>query len=146
MNVIIEVKSIKETQELGAAIGSRLKGGELIELVGDVGAGKTTFVKGLAVGLGVDDSVQSPSFTISQLYEARDGLKLAHYDFYRLSDPGIMADELMEATSNADTIVVIEWADTVSEVLPKEHWRIEFTTTSEEGRSIKLPDDLGADL
>lgn len=136
--MIIEVDGAKQTQEAGRKLGLSLRGGETIELVGDVGAGKTTFTKGLALGLGIDDPVQSPSFTISQVYEGRDGLRLAHYDFYRLSDPGIMADELAEAMEDDKTIVVIEWADTVSSILPDGHIRVQFETTSEEGRKITL--------
>ena len=111
--MIIEVGSENETRALGERLGALLRGGETIELVGDVGAGKTTFVKGLALGLGIDEDVQSPSFTISRLYDARDNLRLAHYDFYRLTNAGIMADELTETTQDSATVTVIEWADIV---------------------------------
>jgi tRNA threonylcarbamoyladenosine biosynthesis protein TsaE len=90
----IEVKSASEMKLFGEKIGSFLRGGETIELVGDVGAGKTTLTKGIALGMGVDEDVQSPSFTISRLYTTPGGISLAHYDFYRLSDAGIMGDEL----------------------------------------------------
>lgn len=136
--MIIEVNSADETREAGRKLGLSLRGGETIELVGDVGAGKTTFTKGLATGLGIDDPVQSPSFTISQVYEGRDGIRLAHYDFYRLNDPGIMADELAEAMQDDKTVVVIEWADTVMDILPEGYTRVQFETTSEEGRKITL--------
>src|SRR5665647_571424 len=96
----IEVTSEQEMRTLGEKLGLLLKGGEVIELVGDVGAGKTTFVKGLAHGLAIDEDVQSPSFTISRVYDARDDLQLAHYDFYRLNDAGIMANELTETTQD----------------------------------------------
>lgn len=136
--MIIEVSSAGETREAGKKLGLSLRGGETIELVGDVGAGKTTFTKGIAEGLGIDGPVQSPSFTISQVYDARDGLRLAHYDFYRLVDPGIMADELAEMTQDDKSITVIEWADSVSGVLPEGYMRIKFEATSEEGRRITL--------
>lgn len=104
---------------LGRTIGARLRGGECIELVGDVGAGKTTLTKGVALGLHITEDVQSPSFTISREYdEARDGLHLAHYDFYRLMDPGIMTHELAEALRDPLLISIIEWADSVEGVLP----------------------------
>ncbi len=96
--MIIQVASEQETKNLATKIGASLAGGEVFELVGDVGAGKTTFVKGLAKGLTVEDDVQSPSFTISRVYDARDGIQLAHYDFYRLYDAGIMANEIAEMT------------------------------------------------
>jgi len=134
----IEVGSEQETRVLGETLGLLLKGGEVIELVGDVGAGKTTFVKGLALGLGIDEDVQSPSFTISRVYDARDNLQLAHYDFYRLNDAGIMADELTETTQDPESITVIEWADIVEGVLPERRLRITFTAPTETSRRLKL--------
>lgn len=142
--MIIEVHSEDETKQLAEKIGASLKGGEVFELVGDVGAGKTTFVKGLAKGLKVDDDVQSPSFTISRVYEARDGLELAHYDFYRLTDPGIMANELNEMVHDSSVVTVIEWADIVEGVLPENHFTIRFESPSETTRTITLPDALKA--
>lgn len=127
-----------ETKALGQRLGSLLHGGEVIELVGDVGAGKTTFVKGLALGLAIDEDVQSPSFTISRVYDGRDGLQLAHYDFYRLHDAGIMADELQETVSDARIVTVVEWADIVEGVLPASRIRIVFTTPSENERQLTL--------
>jgi len=135
---LIEVKSESETRALGEKIGRLLKGAEVIELVGDVGAGKTTFVKGLALGLGIDEDVQSPSFTISRVYDARDGLLLAHYDFYRLNDAGIMADELTETTQDPATVTVIEWADIVEGVLPSRRLRIVFASPTETSRTLTL--------
>ena len=140
--MIIEVGSEHETKELGKKIAASLKGGEVFELIGDVGAGKTTFVKGLAAGLGVEDDVQSPSFTISRMYEARNGLQLAHYDFYRLSDPGIMANELQEMVGDPTTITVIEWADIVEGVLPKGHFSLRFSAPTETSRRIEASDTL----
>lgn len=144
--MIIEVNSEQETKALGASLAALFTGGEVLELVGDVGAGKTTFVKGLAMGLGVTDDVQSPSFTISRMYEARDGLELAHYDFYRLSDAGIMADELHEMVHDTTVVTVIEWADIVEGVLPEHHYTLRFNSPTETSRSIELPDELGNKL
>ena len=144
--MIIEVNGEQETKDLAASIGSLLKGGEVFELVGDVGAGKTTFVKGLAKGLAIDDDIQSPSFTISREYEARDGLRLVHYDFYRLSEPGIMANEVAEMIHDDKTVTVIEWADIIEGVLPANRYTIRFESPSENVRSITLPDTLGDTL
>ncbi|NCO10732.1 tRNA (adenosine(37)-N6)-threonylcarbamoyltransferase complex ATPase subunit type 1 TsaE [Candidatus Saccharibacteria bacterium] len=144
--MIIEATSEQATRSIGEAIGRTLRGGEVFELVGDVGAGKTTFAKGLAAGLGVSETVQSPSFTISQVYEARDHLRLAHYDFYRLQDPGIMADELNETVHDIKTVTVIEWADTVGDVLPDGYYRIVLEATSDNGRTIIIPDEIGEKL
>jgi tRNA threonylcarbamoyladenosine biosynthesis protein TsaE len=134
----IEVSSEQETRTLAEKIGRHLKGGEVLELVGDVGAGKTTFVKGLALGLAIDEDVQSPSFTISRVYDARDNLQLAHYDFYRLNDAGIMANELSETTQDPESVTVIEWADIVEGILPEHRLRISFTSPTETSRVLVL--------
>lgn len=144
--MIIEVNSEQQTKDLAAKIGITLKGGEVFELIGDVGAGKTTFVKGLAKGLAIDDDIQSPSYTISRLYDARNSLQLVHYDFYRLSDPGIMANEVTEMVHDENTITVIEWADIVEGILPENRYTIRFESPSETVRAINLPDTLGAKL
>lgn len=144
--MIIEVLNETATKELGEAIGKQLQGGEVFQLVGDVGAGKTTFVKGLAKGLAVDDEVQSPSFTISRVYEGRDDLQLVHYDFYRLTDAGIMANEVAEMVHDPKTVTVVEWADIVEGVLPEGHYTISITSPTETTRTIEVADSLGANL
>jgi tRNA threonylcarbamoyladenosine biosynthesis protein TsaE len=138
---VIEIENEQATRGLGETLGLLLRGGEVIELVGDVGAGKTTFVKGLALGLSIDEDVQSPSFTISRVYEARDDLELAHYDFYRLNDAGIMANELTETTQDPQMITVIEWADIVEGVLPENRIRITFTAPTETTRTLTIDGD-----
>ena len=136
--MIINVNSEDEMKTFGATLGARLSGGEVIELVGDVGAGKTTLTKGIAAGLAVDDDVQSPSFTISRVYQARDGLTLAHYDFYRLGDAGIMADDLGETAGNEMTVTVVEWGGVVEGVLPLDRLTVTIQATSESGRSLSV--------
>ncbi len=140
--MIIEVTTEAATRQLGEKIGSHLKGGEVFQLVGDVGVGKTTFVKGLAKGLGVDDEVQSPSFTISRTYDGRNDIQLVHYDFYRLTDAGIMANEVAEMVHDPLTVTIIEWADIVEGVLPKDHFTITLTSPTETTRIIELPETL----
>ena len=125
-------------QQFGEKLGRLVHGGEVIELVGDVGAGKTTFVKGMARGMGVTDDVQSPSFTINRVYDAADGRVLSHYDFYRLTDPGIMANELQETMYRTDTITVIEWADAVEQVLPLDRVTITITSPTETTREVTI--------
>ena len=132
------VKSELAMKSFGALVGKVLQGGEVIELIGDVGAGKTTFVKGLAKGLGIDENVQSPSFTISQVYENAAGVRLHHYDFYRLADAGIMKNELEEAMDDESIVTIIEWADTVSDVLPKDHLVIKITSPTEDSRQLVI--------
>lgn len=136
--VKIILKSEAETRNWGEQLGRVLSSGVVIELVGDVGAGKTTLTKGIAAGLDVDEDVQSPSFTISRVYDARDGLQLAHYDFYRLHDAGIMADELRDVVRDPTVVTVIEWADIVDGVLPLERIQIRAMATSETERELEI--------
>jgi len=138
VRVIIEIKGEGEMQAFGVKLGAFLRGGEIIELVGDVGAGKTALTKGIAVGLGIHEDVQSPSFTISRLYETPRHLYLAHYDFYRLHDPGIMADELREAVGDQQNITVVEWADIVKGVLPPDRLSIHIMPTAEHDRRLEI--------
>jgi tRNA threonylcarbamoyladenosine biosynthesis protein TsaE len=134
----VEIQNEAAMKAFGARLGALLKGGEIIELVGDVGAGKTTLTKGIAEGLRVDDDVQSPSFTISRVYDARDNLFLAHYDFYRLHDAGIMEAELHETLHDPRTITIVEWADIVKGVLPESRLSVSITPTSDEGREVTI--------
>lgn len=136
--MIIEVRSEDEMKLFGERLATSLRGGDVVELVGDVGAGKTTLVKGIAKGLGIEDNIQSPSFTISQVYETSGAQKFAHYDFYRLNDAGIMNDELSEAIADPQVITVIEWADVVSGVLPNSRVTITIDSPSEYARTLTI--------
>lgn len=120
---------------LAALVGSLLRGGETIELVSDLGGGKTTFVRGLAQGLGSTDKVASPSFTISREYHAGDKT-LYHFDFYRLQDPGIVANELAEVVGDPQAVVVVEWADIVENVLPADKLTVHVNSTGETEREL----------
>ena len=133
-----DIPSEDKMKEFGAKLGTSLCGGEIIELIGDVGAGKTTLAKGIAVGLGVSDNVSSPSFTISRVYNARDDLKLAHYDFYRLDDAGIMKDELAETMSDPKVVTIIEWAGAVAGILPTDRLSIKMTAINEDSRTLEI--------
>ena len=124
-------------KQLGEAIGQSLSGGEVLELVGDIGAGKTTLTKGIAQSLGISEPVQSPTFTISRVYDSPKGLHLVHYDFYRLSEAGIMGDEIREAMDD-DSVVVVEWAGAVDDDLPKDRLVVKITTISEEERLVEF--------
>ena len=124
-------------KQLGEAIGQSVSGGEVLELVGDIGAGKTTLTKGIAQALGINEPVQSPTFTISRVYDSPKGLHLAHYDFYRLSEAGIMGDEIREAMDD-NSVVVVEWAGAVDDDLPKDRLVVKITTISEEERLVEF--------
>lgn len=137
----VTVNSADEMIQFGARIGALLAGGEVIELIGDIGAGKTTFTKGVAKGLEIRDDVQSPTFTISRVYQAHGGLELAHYDFYRLSDPGILKMELSETTHDPHVITMIEWGEVVEQVLPEGTIKIRFVSPGKFERLVTIEDN-----
>ena len=124
-------------KQLGEVIGRSVYGGEVLELVGDIGAGKTTLTKGIARALGINEPVQSPTFTISRVYDSPKGLRLAHYDFYRLGEAGIMGDEIREAADD-DSVIIVEWAGAVDDDLPKDRLVVKITTISEEERLVEF--------
>lgn len=142
----IVTTSVEETFILGVKLGKALRGGEVIELVGDIGAGKTALTKGIAKGMGVDDDVQSPTFTISRVYEGRDGIRLAHYDFYRLQEAGIMNAELDESVRDPDMVTVVEWAEIVEGVLPDDRTRIVIASPTESMRVFTISASSRLDL
>ncbi|GAC1391164.1 MAG: hypothetical protein NVSMB46_02680 [Candidatus Saccharimonadales bacterium] len=132
------------TEAYAEKIGKKLLGGEIIELIGDLGAGKTTFVRGLARGIGSQDRVASPTFTIKKIYTSTR-LTLHHFDFYRLQNPGLIQYELADVMNDDLQVIVLEWADVIRNVLPKERLTISFETDGELSRTLLLtiPDQLG---
>ncbi len=112
-----------KTEQIAAIVGRALKGGEVIELVSDLGGGKTTFVRGLAHGVGSKDRVASPTFTISKVYDCPD-FQIHHFDFYRLPDAGLMANELSDVVGDPAIVTVVEWADAVKHVLSDDRLHI----------------------
>lgn len=116
------VNSVEETINLGKKIGQVLKSGAIICLIGDLGTGKTHLTKGIAAGLEIKDYITSPTFTIVNEYLGR--LKLYHFDVYRVSD----ADEIYAIGFDeyifSDSVSIIEWANYIEELIPREHIRI----------------------
>ncbi len=133
-----------ETELFAVKIGQCLKGGEVIELISDLGGGKTTFVRGLVKGMGSSDHVTSPTFTICRVYHA-DRLTLHHFDFYRLQEAGHITEELIDILSDKSNVVAIEWAGLVEDVLPEIRLSVTINTTSDDGREliINYPEELG---
>lgn len=136
--MMIEVISVEETHAFGKRLGQLMMGGEVVELLGDVGAGKTTLVKAIAEGMGIHEPIQSPTFTINRLYEGEKGVRLAHYDFYRLSDAGIMNDEIAEVVADTSVVTIIEWAGAVAGALPNDRLSIIIVAPTEESRRFTL--------
>jgi tRNA threonylcarbamoyladenosine biosynthesis protein TsaE len=115
----IRTDSPDATRAVAAALGELLVGGDLVLLVGDLGAGKTAFAQGLARGLGVDAPVTSPTFTIVQEYDGR--LPLAHVDVYRLDRVQDLYDLGFDELVDDGRVTVVEWGDLVAQVVPAEH-------------------------
>ena len=137
----IITKNAKETKEFGKKFGSSLKGGEVIALVGDLGAGKTTFVQGLAEGLGLKSKIVSPTFILMRQYSLESGLNFYHADLYRLEgnvDHEVVNLGLPDIWEKKDNIVVVEWAEKSRELFPKNTIWINFDESSEDERRIKI--------
>lgn len=131
------ISSQNDMQKLGITLAQNLPSGSVIELIGDVGAGKTTLVKGIGKGLGITDTIQSPSYTIFCRYDVGNK-SLHHYDFYRLNDPGLVSYDLDESIHTQGAVVVIEWGDHVKDVLPKDHIVIYIKTVDENIREVEI--------
>jgi len=139
--VTMKINSEAELIEVGATLGKELNTPAVVELVGDVGAGKTTFTRGLAQSLGVSENITSPSFTIAKRYaftQQNSQKTLVHYDFYRLPDPGIMYEEIAEEIANPDSIVVVEWGGDVADLLPKKHIMVRIKVLDDGGREVEI--------
>ncbi len=131
-----------ETQQVAASIAGKLKKGDILALVGDLGAGKTCFVQGLAKGLHVSEKcyVSSPTFTILKVYPG--DIDIYHFDFYRLSEPGEFEDLGFDDYLKGEGICVIEWADRFIDLLPRNLHKIEFEIVGENERKIIVPNEI----
>jgi tRNA threonylcarbamoyladenosine biosynthesis protein TsaE len=132
-----------QTEQLGERLGKALKGGETIELISDLGGGKTTFVKGLAKGAGSHEKVASPSFTIAKEYICPK-FTIYHFDFYRLQQPDLVVHELAEVAGDPKVVTVVEWGESVRHVLPPERLTatIKQTSTGERACTFQAPSSL----
>jgi tRNA threonylcarbamoyladenosine biosynthesis protein TsaE len=137
--LIIESAGPDRTSEIGRAVGEMLRGGEVLGLSGPLGAGKTQFAKGLALGIGVphNEPVVSPTFVLIREYAGR--LRLYHIDAYRLSGPAeLLALGFEELTAQEDAVVAIEWADRVAAAMPATAIHIEFEHAGPNERRLVL--------
>src|SRR3990167_4343056 len=135
----IITKSAHETKEAGRKLGSSLKGGEVIGLVGNLGSGKTTFIQGLAKGIGSGDRINSPTFIIAREYPNKFGGHLYHVDLYRLETSlkeKLTQLGLFDFMKNKKNITVVEWAGKARDLLPKSTIWIEFSNLGEDKRRI----------
>lgn len=116
--------SESETRKLGYALGAMLMPGDVVSLTGDLGAGKTRFVQGVARGLGIDEPVTSPTFPIIKIYEGR--LPLYHFDVFRLKTIAELEAIGYEEYFFGNGATIIEWGDKFREALPTDHLRLEI--------------------
>ena len=132
---IIKIKNEKETENFGRRLGESLSAGDVVAMVGDLGTGKTTLTGYIARGLGIKETVSSPTFTIIKEYNS-GRLPLYHFDVDRIGDPeelfNIGADEYFDG----DGVCVVEWADLVSEELPENSKYIFIEYGEKEGERI----------
>lgn len=126
--------SPEESHELAQQLGSRLGKGDVVTLTGDLGAGKTTFTKGLALGLGVRRNVNSPTFTIMKEYEGR--LPFYHMDAYRIEDE--FEDLGLDEYFHGDGVTVVEWPSMIEEQLPDDRLAIEIEYLGETERTFSF--------
>ncbi len=130
---VIETYSREETFDLGKRMGERAVPGTVLTLIGDLGVGKTVFTQGLAAGLGITGIVNSPTFTIVQVYD-EGRLPLYHFDVYRIGDVSEMDEIGYEDYFYGDGVCIIEWANLVEEILPESY------------REIRIEKDLSKGL
>ena len=130
--MIVETFCARETWELGKKAGELTKPGMVIALDGDLGVGKTVFTQGFAAGLGIEEPVNSPTFTIVQVYEG-GRLPFYHFDVYRLGDVEEMEEIGYEDCFYGEGVCLIEWADLIREILPEKICRVTIEKDLEKG-------------
>jgi len=128
------VNTIDETYKIGELLGSLVKSGDIICLIGDLGTGKTHLTKGIAKGLAIEDHITSPTFTIVNEYTGR--LKLNHFDVYRVNDPDEIEAIGFDEYIFSDGVSIIEWANYIKELIPPNN----LTITIE--KNLEISDNL----
>lgn len=129
---IIETYSAEETFVLGRQIGQQTQAGEVYTLIGDLGVGKTVLTQGVAAGLGIEEPISSPTFTIVQIYE-EGRMPFYHFDVYRIGDVEEMEEIGYEDYFYGEGICLIEWANLIEEILPPSYCRITIEKDLDKG-------------
>lgn len=135
--MIVESNNPDETYRLAYDIGKHIQAGTVITLDGDLGAGKTLFTQGLAAGLGITEPVNSPTFTILQIYET-GRLPLYHFDVYRIEDPEEMQETGLDDYLYGEGVSVIEWAEYIQELVTEDAIRIRIERDPEKGDDYRV--------
>lgn len=136
MRVELVTPTADDTRAVGAAVADVLRPGDAAALTGDLGAGKTTFVQGVARGLGSDAHVVSPTFTLVREYDAR--LRIHHVDVYRLDRIQEVLDLALDEIAASGGVLLVEWGDAIEGLLPSEHLLVELTVAGDDDRRIVL--------
>ena len=134
-----------ETMALGERLAATWSAGTVVALSGDLGAGKTALTKGIARGLGVTDTITSPTFTLVNEHAARDGRRLFHVDLYRLDQPQQAVEIGIEEELAPNGWTIIEWAEKLGNVLPANAVRIEIEIVGENERRIIVRETRNAE-
>ena len=132
--------SSAETIELGRRIGERLRGGDCIAYIGGLGAGKTTMTRGIAMGMGLEDDVTSPTFTLVNEYRGA-GLSLIHFDMYRISSSADLETTGFFDYMDEDTVLAVEWSENTADALPPGTVTVTLERTGDETRRIMINGD-----
>ena len=130
--MVIETRSPEETFRLGRNLGEAAVPGQVFTLTGDLGTGKTVFTQGFAKGLGIEEPVNSPTFTIVQVYD-EGRLPLYHFDVYRIGDIEEMEEVGFEDYIMGDGVSLIEWAELIREILPEKRTAVRIEKDLEQG-------------
>jgi len=135
-------KNAQETFDLGREFAKRIKGGDLLCLEGELGAGKTTFTQGLLAGLGVKETVNSPTFLVMKQYllENKDRTikKIYHIDAYRIDGREMLDLGWEELIADGENILIVEWPEKIREIIPTDFWQIDFAHLEGDRRKIRL--------
>jgi tRNA threonylcarbamoyladenosine biosynthesis protein TsaE len=130
--MVIETNSPEETFELGRQLGQKATAGEVYTLIGDLGVGKTVLTQGIAKGLGIDEPISSPTFTIVQVYES-GRIPFYHFDVYRIGDVEEMDEIGFDDYVYGEGLTMIEWANLIQEILPEHYSQITIEKDLERG-------------
>ena len=137
MELAIRAATAEDTRDVGAALAGVLRSHDVVVLTGELGAGKTTFVQGIARGLGATEHVASPTFTLVREYVS-GRVPVAHVDLYRLEREQDVIDLALDELEDGERVLLVEWGDPVAELLADERLRVEFAADSDDVRRITV--------
>lgn len=136
MQLVVTTNTVAETEAVGEALAKQLSAGDIVAMYGDLGAGKTAFVRGMARGLGSQDPVSSPTFTIVNEYSGR--LRLYHFDAYRLAGSDELYGIGWDDYTGSGGVCVVEWSENISDIYDGTQTSVKIERISETGRKITI--------